>query len=150
MMEGRLKDAGFALAFDSIRCKFKPTEQTLQLCEESGTDLAQEVRRRQKLKERSSECEGRVWGVACGRACVLTCMWMLAHECEHAQAERACPSCPPRPAPSCGAHPHAPLPTHHHSPALPCTAQRLQSSQWPTAPAARRRRLGGWWGRCAC
>ena len=86
MMEGRLKDAGFALAFDSIRCKFKPTEQTLQLCEESGTDLAQEVRRRQKLKERSSECEGRVWGVACGRACVLTCMWMLAHECEHAQA----------------------------------------------------------------
>lgn len=35
------QDAGFRIAFDPIRCKFKPTAQTLQLCEESGLDLAQ-------------------------------------------------------------------------------------------------------------
>eukprot|EP00249_Psilotum_nudum_P006453 c19779_g1_i1 orf=449-2638(-) len=44
-IEKRLKDGGFYLAFPSIRCKFKPTESMLQVCEESGTDLAQAVRR---------------------------------------------------------------------------------------------------------
>lgn len=36
----------------SVRCKFKPTPATLQLCEESGLDLAQEIKRAQKRKER--------------------------------------------------------------------------------------------------
>jgi len=40
-MESRLKDGGFKFAFAAIRCKFKPTAETLQICEESGTDLAQ-------------------------------------------------------------------------------------------------------------
>ena len=31
LIEGRLKDAGFKFAFDPIRCKFKPTEQTLHV-----------------------------------------------------------------------------------------------------------------------
>lgn len=51
-IEKRLKDAGFSFAFPTIRCKFKPTESMLQVCEESGTDLAQFVKRA-KLKERS-------------------------------------------------------------------------------------------------
>ena len=38
--ESRLKNSGFKFAFDPIRCKFKPTQETLQVCEESGTDLA--------------------------------------------------------------------------------------------------------------
>eukprot|EP00250_Pteridium_aquilinum_P010849 c19673_g1_i1 orf=167-2293(+) len=51
-IERRLKDAGFSFAFPTIRCKFKPTESMLQVCEESGTDLAQFVKRT-KQKERS-------------------------------------------------------------------------------------------------
>lgn len=51
-IEQRLKDAGFSFAFPTIRCKFKPTESMLQVCEESGTDLAQFVRR-EKLKVRT-------------------------------------------------------------------------------------------------
>ncbi|KAL3701994.1 hypothetical protein R1sor_020016 [Riccia sorocarpa] len=45
LIEQRLKDCDFKLAFPTIRCKFKPTEATLQVCEESGTDLAQAVKR---------------------------------------------------------------------------------------------------------
>lgn len=45
-----LQDAGFQFAFDSIRCKFKPTEATLQVCEESGTDLAQKIKQINKRK----------------------------------------------------------------------------------------------------
>eukprot|EP00887_Chlorella_sp_A99_P004582 scaffold4.g4582.t1 len=52
MMEGRLKDAGFKFAFPAIRCKFTPTERTLQECEESGVDLAQEIRRAMKRREK--------------------------------------------------------------------------------------------------
>eukprot|EP00899_Mesostigma_viride_P004496 jgi/Mesvir1/14047/Mv11904-RA.1 len=47
-MQGRLKDAGFKFAFDPIRVKFKPTEASLQLCEECGTDLAQMVLKSKK------------------------------------------------------------------------------------------------------
>ncbi|KAJ7566992.1 hypothetical protein O6H91_02G127500 [Diphasiastrum complanatum] len=50
-IEQRLKSAGFTFAFSTIRCKFKPTESMLQTCEESGTDLAQAVKRA-KLKEK--------------------------------------------------------------------------------------------------
>ena len=47
-----LQDSGFRFVFDPIRCKFKPTEQTLQVCEESGIDLAQEIRRAIRRRER--------------------------------------------------------------------------------------------------
>ena len=51
MISKRLTDAGFKSAFEPLRCKFKPTAETLQLCEESGTDLAQEVRKMARRKE---------------------------------------------------------------------------------------------------
>ena len=57
MIDKRLTDAGFKSAFEPLRCKFKPTAETLQLCEESGTDLAQAVRkieRRKQVLERKS------------------------------------------------------------------------------------------------
>ena len=41
-----MQDAGFQLAFPSVRCKFKPTEAMLQQCEESGTDLAQAIKKK--------------------------------------------------------------------------------------------------------
>ncbi|BBM97221.1 protein MpFLV1 [Marchantia polymorpha subsp. ruderalis] len=79
MIEQRLKDCDFNLAFPTIRCKFKPTEATLQVCEESGTDLAQAIRKL-KLKKRSeaapkftvaSNVEQAV-GRVVGSLCVLT------------------------------------------------------------------------------
>ncbi|KAG6548602.1 hypothetical protein Mapa_010091 [Marchantia paleacea] len=79
MIEQRLKDCDFDLAFPTIRCKFKPTEATLQVCEESGTDLAQAIRKL-KLKKRSeaapkfivaSNVEQAV-GRVVGSLCVLT------------------------------------------------------------------------------
>lgn len=75
-IEQRLKDSGFSFAFPTIRCKFKPTESMLQLCEESGTDLAQFVKR-SKVKEKSKaspqfsaasdveQAVGRVVGTLC-------------------------------------------------------------------------------------
>lgn len=49
-MEGKLRDAGFKFAFDSIRVKFKPTSKDLQQCEQSGRDLAVEVKKKSKSK----------------------------------------------------------------------------------------------------
>ncbi|KAI7837260.1 hypothetical protein COHA_008874 [Chlorella ohadii] len=82
IMEKRLKDAGFRFAFDPIRCKFKPTGQTLQLCEESGLDLAQEIRKAAKRKEKLTAAKlsaaemasGKSLAVArvLGALCVLT------------------------------------------------------------------------------
>jgi flavin reductase (DIM6/NTAB) family NADH-FMN oxidoreductase RutF/flavodoxin len=54
MMEGKLKDAAFPFAFPSIRCKFKPTEAMLQICEQSGTDLAQTVKKNIRIREKAA------------------------------------------------------------------------------------------------
>jgi flavin reductase (DIM6/NTAB) family NADH-FMN oxidoreductase RutF/flavodoxin len=80
-LEQRLKDGGFNFAFPAIRCKFKPTEAMLQTCEESGTDLAQAVKkansRARKSKEKtatsaaSSAVEQAV-GRVVGSLCVVT------------------------------------------------------------------------------
>eukprot|EP00877_Chromochloris_zofingiensis_P001128 jgi/Chrzof1/11015/Cz05g20140.t1 len=53
-MESRLKDAGFAFAFKPIRVKFKPTAKDLVTCEQAGRDLAVQVKRRLKNKEKST------------------------------------------------------------------------------------------------
>ncbi|WP_287129877.1 diflavin flavoprotein [Candidatus Cyanaurora vandensis] len=53
LIEGKLLDAGFTLGFPTIRVKFKPTDSTLQLCKEAGTDFAHAVRKaRQPRPER--------------------------------------------------------------------------------------------------
>eukprot|EP00898_Chlorokybus_atmophyticus_P006258 jgi/Chlat1/6633/Chrsp482S06111 len=76
-LQSRLKDAGFGFAFDPIRVKFKPTEQSLQLCEESGTDLAQAVLKAKKKKgsapkyTAATDTEQAV-GRIVGALCVLT------------------------------------------------------------------------------
>jgi flavin reductase (DIM6/NTAB) family NADH-FMN oxidoreductase RutF/DNA-binding transcriptional regulator YdaS (Cro superfamily) len=57
MMESKLKNSGFTFAFDAIRCKFKPTQETLQVCEESGTDLAQAVKKLRKKKAAAAQKE---------------------------------------------------------------------------------------------
>jgi len=52
-MDQRLKDAGFQFAFSPIRVKFRPTAKDLQLCEESGRELALAIKRKIKAKEAS-------------------------------------------------------------------------------------------------
>ncbi len=48
LLESKLKDAGYKLGFEPIRVKFKPTEVTLQVCEQTGTDFAQTVKKAKK------------------------------------------------------------------------------------------------------
>jgi flavin reductase (DIM6/NTAB) family NADH-FMN oxidoreductase RutF len=66
LMESRLKNSGFAFAFEPIRCKFKPTQETLQICEESGTDLAQAVKKVRKQKTRAATKQLASSGAAAG------------------------------------------------------------------------------------
>lgn len=53
-MQQLLKDGGFSFAFPAVRCKFKPTDGMLQICEESGRDLALAVKRT-KAKQQKKE-----------------------------------------------------------------------------------------------
>lgn len=49
-----LQDAGFSMAFKPIRVKFKPSAKDVQICEESGVDLAQAVHKAMKVQERQA------------------------------------------------------------------------------------------------
>lgn len=50
LLEGKLRDAGYSFGFDPIRVKFKPTDVTLKMCEEAGTDFAQELKKAKKRR----------------------------------------------------------------------------------------------------
>ncbi len=52
LIEGKLRDAGYSFGFEPIRIKFKPTDETLQFCEEAGTDFAQTLKKVKKTRER--------------------------------------------------------------------------------------------------
>ena len=82
-LERRLRDGGYKLAFDPIRVKFTPADKDLQVCEESGTDMGQAVRKRrirqdrqQVLSQRQSAANvgdvERAMGRVVGSLCVLT------------------------------------------------------------------------------
>lgn len=74
ILEGKLKDAGYTLAFESIRIKFTPTEATLQVCEETGIDFAQALKVAKKVRTTlnpGSTVEQAV-GRIVGSLCVLT------------------------------------------------------------------------------
>lgn len=80
-MEAKLRDSGFKFAFDAIRVKFKPTAKDLLTCEESGRNLALQVKRRQKSRESSASAAAKVavasgsqlaMGRVIGSLCVVT------------------------------------------------------------------------------
>lgn len=74
LLESKLKDGGYSLAFDPIRVKFKPTEKTLQYCEEIGTDFAQalkKVKRAKASKTPATSVEQAI-GRLVGSLCVVT------------------------------------------------------------------------------
>lgn len=74
LLESKLKDAGYNFGFDPIRVKFKPTDTTLKMCEEAGTDFAQALKKAKKVREPrqpASNVEQAV-GRLVGSLCVVT------------------------------------------------------------------------------
>ncbi|MBR8837398.1 MAG: diflavin flavoprotein [Stigonema ocellatum SAG 48.90 = DSM 106950] len=71
LIEGKLKDAGYRFGFEAIRVKFKPDDLTLQMCEETGTDFAQALKKAKKVRSQSlpatatEQAVGRVVGALC-------------------------------------------------------------------------------------
>ncbi|MEM7648058.1 MAG: diflavin flavoprotein [Cyanobacteria bacterium P01_A01_bin.70] len=74
LLENKLKDGGYSLAFDPIRVKFKPTESTLQYCEEVGTDYAQALKKvkRAKAPRTPATSVEQAVGRIVGSLCVVT------------------------------------------------------------------------------
>ncbi|MBD2652070.1 flavin reductase [Synechocystis sp. FACHB-383] len=79
MLESKFRDAGFSFGFDTIRVKFKPTDQTLKMCEEAGTDFAQALKKAEKrrqpksaLPESESARTEQALGRLVGSLCVVT------------------------------------------------------------------------------
>jgi flavorubredoxin/flavin reductase (DIM6/NTAB) family NADH-FMN oxidoreductase RutF len=74
LLESKLKDGGYSLAFDPIRVKFKPTESTLQYCEEIGTDFAQALKKvkRAKAPRTPATSVEQAVGRLVGSLCVVT------------------------------------------------------------------------------
>ncbi|MBW4521279.1 MAG: diflavin flavoprotein [Scytolyngbya sp. HA4215-MV1] len=79
LIESKLQDAGYRFGFETIRVKFKPTDTTLQQCEEAGTDFAQALKKAKKVRvprqsvtdaqsDRTEQAVGRI----IGSLCVLT------------------------------------------------------------------------------
>jgi len=70
----KLKDAGYTIAFEPIRTKFTPTEATLQICQETGVDFAQNLKSLKKVRTTlasGSSIEQAV-GRVVGSLCVVT------------------------------------------------------------------------------
>ena len=71
LIEGKLTDAGYRFGFETLRVKFKPTDVTLKLCEEAGTDFAQALKKAKKVRSPRQmattveEAVGRVVGSLC-------------------------------------------------------------------------------------
>lgn len=77
LLESKLTDAGYQFGFDPIRVKFKPTDVTLQACEEAALDFAQSLKRSQKRRtaksslttgaasDRTAQAVGRIVGSLC-------------------------------------------------------------------------------------
>ncbi|MFW6732516.1 MAG: diflavin flavoprotein [Synechococcus sp.] len=80
LLESKLTDGGFSMAFAPIRVKFSPDPATLRQCEETGTALARQLRQRQRrqsnrgggLSESRSDPAVRALGRVIGSLCVLT------------------------------------------------------------------------------
>jgi flavorubredoxin/flavin reductase (DIM6/NTAB) family NADH-FMN oxidoreductase RutF len=71
LLETKLKDAGYQFGFEPIRVKFTPDDKTLQMCEEAGTDFAQDLKKTKKVRTVSQpattveQAVGRVIGSLC-------------------------------------------------------------------------------------
>ena len=76
LLESKLRDGGYSFGFDTIKVKFKPTDVTIQYCEQAGTDFAQKLKKAQKARKpkqsvstsqaaRTEQALGRIVGSLC-------------------------------------------------------------------------------------
>jgi len=74
LIEGKLRDAGYRFGFETLRVKFKPTDVTLQLCEQAGTDFAQALKKTKKVRppQQSATTVEQAVGRVIGSLCVVT------------------------------------------------------------------------------
>jgi flavorubredoxin/flavin reductase (DIM6/NTAB) family NADH-FMN oxidoreductase RutF len=74
LLESKLKDGGYSLAFEPIRVKFKPTDVTLKYCEEVGTDFAQGLKKAKRAKQPRTPASSveQAIGRIVGSLCVVT------------------------------------------------------------------------------
>lgn len=73
-LESKFRDAGYSFGFDPIRVKFTPNAQTLQECEQAGTDFAQQLKKTKKSKapRTSASAVERAIGRLVGSMCIVT------------------------------------------------------------------------------
>ncbi|MBV8883309.1 MAG: diflavin flavoprotein [Chroococcidiopsidaceae cyanobacterium CP_BM_RX_35] len=74
LIEGKLRDAGYRFGFETLRVKFKPTDATLQLCEQAGTDFAQTLKKAKKARapQQSATNVEQAMGRVIGSLCIVT------------------------------------------------------------------------------
>ncbi|MBR8839053.1 MAG: diflavin flavoprotein [Stigonema ocellatum SAG 48.90 = DSM 106950] len=73
-VEGKLRDAGHRFGFETLRVKFKPDDVTLKLCEETGTDFAQALKKAKKVRlpQTAATPVEQAVGRIVGSVCVIT------------------------------------------------------------------------------
>ncbi|OCQ90707.1 flavin oxidoreductase [Nostoc sp. MBR 210] len=74
MIEGKLRDAGYRLGFETLKVKFKPDDVTLKFCEELGTDFAQNLKKAKKIRvpQQAATPVEQAVGRIVGSVCVIT------------------------------------------------------------------------------
>ncbi|WP_341529496.1 diflavin flavoprotein [Nostoc sp. UHCC 0302] len=74
LIEGKLRDAGYRLGFETLKVKFKPDDVTLKFCEEVGTDFAQALKKAKKVRvpQQSATPVEQAVGRIIGSVCVIT------------------------------------------------------------------------------
>lgn len=74
LLEGKFKDAGYSFGFEPIRVKFTPDANTLQACEQAGTDFAQQLKKTKKSKAPRTAASSveRAIGRLVGSMCIVT------------------------------------------------------------------------------
>jgi flavorubredoxin/flavin reductase (DIM6/NTAB) family NADH-FMN oxidoreductase RutF len=74
LLENKLKDGGYSLAFEPIRVKFTPTDVTLKYCEETGTDFAQALKKARRAKQPRTPASAveQAVGRLVGSLCIVT------------------------------------------------------------------------------
>jgi flavorubredoxin/flavin reductase (DIM6/NTAB) family NADH-FMN oxidoreductase RutF len=76
LIESKLQDAGYSFGFETIRVKFKPTDDVLKQCESAGNEFAQALKKAKKIRvprqvasevksDRTEQALGRVVGSLC-------------------------------------------------------------------------------------
>ncbi|MEO0376913.1 MAG: flavin reductase, partial [Cyanobacteria bacterium P01_A01_bin.17] len=76
LLESKFKDAGYSFGFEPIRVKFTPDASTLQMCEQAGTDFAQQLKKAAKKKKAvpkvAASSVEKAMGRLVGSMCVVT------------------------------------------------------------------------------